>query len=62
MIMDKPYFCRSQTGAETECYPTVEEAIQAGEQKNFYPFTVCQIVIQPVMNCNSPPKIQHAQV
>ena len=44
----KPYYAESQSGVRTEQFETMAEAIAAGQEAMLAPFTVYQLMPQPV--------------
>lgn len=48
MTPDKPYFCRSQSGEETDLFELQEEAVKSAESMKLAPFTVFVLQAQPI--------------
>lgn len=47
-FIDKPYFLRTQNEDIDEQFGSIEEAIEFGQTMELAPFSVCQLLVQPV--------------
>ena len=53
-----PFFCRSGTDQDTECFATRDEAEAAARTLNLYPYTVYQLLPHPVGFGRAKPQFQ----